>query len=138
MSDETLDLNEVESFSFLFKCLWSAESGKRSAMHIMDTILYRAGRPARWLFTNHEGFVMKRKDENINTQEIVRMFKAKSSSGVGVKDHRLKTKIATIWYVNQRNQIQGYLVDDLQLRGILEDTLPEVLAVQLYIGGHKL
>ena len=81
---------------------------------------------------------MKRKDENLNTQEIVRMFKSKSTGGAGVKDHRLKSKIATVWFVNTKNQIQGYLVDDLQLRSVLSETLLEVLAVQLYIGGHAL
>jgi len=138
MSEDTVELSEVESFSYLFKSLWAADTDKRHIMYICDTILYKNGRPARWLFTNGDGEVMKRKDENLNTQEIVRMFKSKSTGGAGVKDHRLKSKIATVWFVNTKNQIQGYLVDDLQLRSVLSETLSEVLAVQLYIGGHNL
>ena len=67
------------------------------------------------------------------------MFKSKSRSGQGSKHYSLKSKIAIVWFVNQRNQISHYLVDDLQLQSVLnDDAIYEILAVQLYIGGHPM
>ena len=143
MSEETVELSEVESFSYLFKTLWEPEARKREICHILDTVLFTGGRPGRWLFTSNEGEVLKRKDENLNPFEILRVFKQKSKFGKGLKDHTLKTKIATVWFVNSKNSIQSYLVDDLQLKSILDecyntDGVDEILAVQVYIGGYRM
>ena len=128
--DDIMEFSDVESFSFLFKCLWADKASKRQNMHILDTILYQQGKPIRWLFTGSDGSVMKRKDENLNTQEILRMFKAKSKSGQSTKNHTLKSKIATIWFINQRSQMQSYLVDDIQLQSILNDGhIFEIMAI---------
>ena len=136
--EETLELSEVESFSFLMKCLWDKEHVKREQMAILDTIVYKEGRPFRWIFSNNEGYVVKKRDQNITTAEVLRVFKQKSKVMKGSKHHSLINKIALVWYVDARNNMQSHLLDDVQLRSFMEDNIYECLAVQLYIGGFPL
>ena len=138
MGDETLELSDVESFSYLMKCLWDKDHIKREHMAILDTIVYKDGRPFRWIFTNNEGFVVKKRDENITPNEVLRVFKQRAKTMNGSKHHSLINKIALVWYVDSRNNIQSHLLDDVQLKSFLEDNIYECLAVQLYIGGFPL
>jgi hypothetical protein len=136
--ETTVELSDVESYHYLMKCLWDHDATKKNHVTILDTVLYKAGRPHRWLFTNNDGCVMKKKDENLNSREIIRVFKARSKAMQGSKHHEMTGKIAIVWYVDDKNNIQSYFVDDLQLRSILEENVYECLAVQLYIGGFPL
>ncbi len=136
LNDETVELQDVESFHFFYKCLWEKGSTKRSHLNILDTIIYQQGRPWRWLFTSNDGTVMKRNDSNLNHFEILRVFKSKAKLSKGRRDHRSYGKIAIVWFVNHRNAVQSYFVDDLQLRSILEEAVFEILAIQLHIGGY--
>ena len=138
MSDETLELSDVEGFSYLMKCLWDKDHLKREQMAILDTIIYKEGRPFRWIFTNNEGFVVKKRDENITPNEVLRVFKQRARTMIGSKHHSLINKIALVWYVDARNNMQSHLLDDVQLKSFLEDNVYECLAVQLYIGGYPL
>lgn len=47
-----IDLNALESFSFLYKNLWSLDTSKRAKVNIVDTILFKDGLPYMWLFTS--------------------------------------------------------------------------------------
>ena len=81
---------------------------------------------------------MKKRDENITTTEVLRVFKQKSKAMKGSKHYSLINKIALVWYVDARNNMQSHLLDDVQLRSFMEDNIYECLAVQLYIGGFPL
>ena len=111
-NDETVELQDVECFHYFYKCLWSKDHARHVHLNILDTIIYKSGRPHRWLFTSNDGVVMKRKEENCNPFEIVRVFKHKSKIAKGHKDHNSRGEIAIIWYVNHRNMIESYYVDD--------------------------
>ena len=47
-----VDLNTLESFSFLFKSLWSADIVRKPGINIVDTIIFQDGEPIQWLFTS--------------------------------------------------------------------------------------
>jgi hypothetical protein len=53
----------------------------------------------------------------------------------GFKQPQLISKIATVWYIQSNHSISSYIVDDIELRRILENKLIEIIAVQVYIGG---
>ena len=136
--NSTVELTDVESFHYLMRCLWDKDHMKKEHLVILDTILYKNGRPFRWMFTNNDGCVMKKRDENLNPREIIRVFKSRSKAMQSGKHHEMSGKIAIVWYVDDKNGIHSHFVDDIQLRSFLEEPVYECLAVQLYIGGFAL
>ena len=138
---EATELNDCESFSFLFSSLWEADSAatghRRVVVNIPDTIMYKDGTPNRWLFTSEQtGEVMKKKGDKLIPSDIVRSFKAKSRGLKGFKDIDSRSKIATVWYMTSKATMASYLVDDEQLASILhEEFVLEILAIQVFMGG---
>jgi hypothetical protein len=54
-----MDLTEIESFDFFFESLWkqqipNAEQTDKVRANIVDTILFRHGKPFKWLFTSEK------------------------------------------------------------------------------------
>lgn len=45
-------LNQLESFNFAFKYLWSSDINRRAKLHIVDTIIFKDGLPYYWIFTS--------------------------------------------------------------------------------------
>ena len=54
----SVELNPVESFSFLFKNLWiplsTKQKNEKFRISIIDTILFKDGIPLHWLFTSEK------------------------------------------------------------------------------------
>ncbi|KAJ1433157.1 hypothetical protein B484DRAFT_17094 [Ochromonadaceae sp. CCMP2298] len=132
-----LDLNSLESFNFLFKNLWSVNLAFRAKLNIVDTILFKDGFPYIWFFTSEKtGDILKKKAERlVSVPEIVRALKIKSRSK-GYKESSLRTKIATVWYIESSRHISSHIVDEVDLARILDRGLGEVLAVQAFMGGE--
>lgn len=59
MASNTMDLTDVESFSFLFKSIWEKETDIKCHCNIPDTILFKDGKPIRWLFTSESNGVSR-------------------------------------------------------------------------------
>jgi hypothetical protein len=49
-----VEMNSVESFSFLFKNLWLPNINAKLKLNILDTILLHKGEPYLWLFTSEK------------------------------------------------------------------------------------
>ena len=120
---DCVELTEVESFSFLFRNLWTPDKDKarRCTVPILDTILFKDGCPFRWLFTSEEtGEVLKKKAEKMTPGEIIRVFKSRVNHYKGFKEHGLKSKIASIWYLTTSSHVSHQLVDEFVLLALLK------------------
>jgi hypothetical protein len=49
-----VDFNALESFHLLFKNLWSMNIAYRVKLNVVDTVLYKEGKPFCWLFTSEQ------------------------------------------------------------------------------------
>ena len=52
-----MELSDIESFDFFFDCLWkpaTAEAPERYKGNVVDTIVFRNGKPTKWLFTSEK------------------------------------------------------------------------------------
>lgn len=82
---------------------------------------------------------MKKKPERLeNISEIARAIKNRSRALKGLKDVRVRNKIATIWYLESGQRISSYLVDEVELTSILHNHLTEILCIQVFMGAYYL
>lgn len=138
-----VELSNVESFSFLFKSLWSPVEtiDGRFKLNVLDVILFDKGVPFRWLFTSSKtGGIMKKKSEKLNFIEIIKSMKSRAHT-LSCDKHALRSNIATIWNLDtSNNTIFSYVVDEIGLVDLLEDnfSLDKVLAIQVYLNGWPL
>jgi hypothetical protein len=156
-----VDFNALESFHLLFKNLWSMNIAYRVKLNVVDTVLYKEGKPFCWLFTseqtgvsinhNQNVFVlyalmtfllyvlqeiMKRKDERLESvYDIIRSFKLKSRDYTGSKESIMRNKIAIVWYMESDRKVLSHIVDEAELKIIMSNNLTEILCIQTYIGG---
>jgi hypothetical protein len=49
-----VDFSGLESFHLLLKSVWNAEFAFRLKLNIVDTILFKDGRPNYWIFTSDQ------------------------------------------------------------------------------------
>jgi hypothetical protein len=138
-----VELSNVESFSFLFKSIWSPVEtiDGRSKLNVLDVILFDKGVPFRWLFTSSKtGEIMKKKSEKLNSMEIIKSMKSRAHT-LSCDKHALRSSIATIWnFDTSNNTIFSYVVDEIGLVNLFEDkfSLDKVLAIQVYLNGWPL
>jgi hypothetical protein len=138
-----VELSNVESFSFLFKCIWSPSEilDGRSKLNVLDVILFDKGVPFRWLFTSSKtGDIMKKKSEKLNSMEIIKSLKSRAHS-LSCDKHALRSIVATVWYLDtSNNTILSYVVDEFGLVNLFEDkySSDKVLAIQVYLNGWPL
>lgn len=107
---------------------------------IIDTILFKDGLPSRWLFTSEKtGEIMKKKPEKLTSIfDIVQAFKNASRRLKGRKDHHVRSKIATVFYLESQYSMSNLLVDEGELLSLLQSKTCEVLAIQAFVGGCPL
>jgi hypothetical protein len=138
-----VELSNVESFSFLFKSIWSPVEtiDGRSKLNVLDVILFDKGVPFRWLFTSSKtGEIMKKKSEKLNSVEIIKSMKSRAHT-LSCDKHALRSSIATVWNLDtSNNTIFSYVVDEIGLVNLFEDnfSLDKVLAIQVYLNGWPL
>jgi hypothetical protein len=138
-----VELSNIESFSFLFKSVWSPSEtvDGRSKLNILDVILFDKGVPFRWLFTSSKtGDIMKKKSENLNSMEIIKSLKSRAHT-LSCDKHAMRSTVATVWYLDtSNNTILSYVVDEFGLVNLFEDkySLDKVLAIQVYLNGWPL
>ncbi len=169
--DTDVELTYLESFSFLFKAIWrntsfetdQANSTKlslaerftskgetddtfeRYRLNIVDTLLFYKGRPFRWLFTSEQTHeVLKKKDDKLDTFQIVKILKEKSKKLCVHKELLLglRMKIANIWHLEPDGSMNCHLVDEIELAAILDSVesniKSSIVAVQVYIAGQSM
>ena len=135
--DTDVELSYLESFSFLFKSLWRYSSSEmdqlgstklsinertiskkgidegfeRYRVNIVDTLLFYKGRPFRWLFTSEQSHeVLKKKDDKLDTFQIVKILKEKCKKLCVHKELLLglRMKIANIWHLVTHSLTHSY------------------------------
>ena len=167
--DSDVELTYLESFSFLFKSVWRSldsdqasnvklnsaqrftslggtdDSFERYRLNVVDTILFCKGRPFRWLFTSEQTHeVLKKKDDKLDTFQIVKILKEKSKKLCVHKELLLglRMKIANIWHIEPDGSINCHLVDEIELAAILDSVesniKSSIVAVQVYIAGQSM
>ena len=138
MAGIRVEMNTIESFCFYLKHLWHSDASQRVKFRILDTLIYQDGRPHTWLFTSQKtGEIMRKKAERLqHISDIVTSFKAKSHAFKGYKTTDLRTKIGIVWFLRSESDLSSYLVDEMELGRILNSSLPEIVAIQVYIGGY--
>ena len=57
-STAVTDFTALESFHLLYKNLWSMNIAYRVKQNLVDTVLYKEGRPFSWLFTSEQTGVL--------------------------------------------------------------------------------
>ena len=83
--------------------------------------------------------MLKKKQERLATSsELVRVIKNRSRALRGFKELKLKSKIATVWYLESGRKISSYLVDEAELTALLHNHLAEILCIQVFMGGYYL
>ena len=79
---------------------------------------------------------MKKKHERLTSPlDIIRTIKLKSREYSGSKELLMRNKVAIIWYLESERNILSHIVDEIELKSILDSKLTEVLCIQAYIGG---
>ena len=135
-------LSDTESFSFLFKALWSSETAKdtKIKLKLLDIILFHEGIPFRWLFTSSKsGEVMKKKSEKLTAVEIVRSIKARAFTLRGEKQLTSKSIVATVWLMESSSVIPKIVTESELIELFLnKQSLNSVLAIQVYLSGWPL
>ena len=142
--DSVLALTDLESFFFLYNCLWSPNPNvQRCHLNIPDVILFQDGRPHRWLFTSDiEGDVLKKKNDRLAMVPVlVKSFKNRSSILRNGKLNKHPGKIATLW-INSMTGIISALLTEIELANLLHTiaigdgpNFTEIMALQVYYGG---
>ena len=59
ISPVTTVLNPLESFNFGFKYLWSNDSNAKAKLNVIDTIIFKDGKPFYWIFTSEKTGVIE-------------------------------------------------------------------------------
>jgi hypothetical protein len=138
-NDSNILLMDAESFGFVYNYIWIVANERKVALNIPDTILFKEGRPFRWLFTTrHTGEVMKKKSENLCIDEVILAFKKKITAAQ--KDNNGSTpSLATLWYLESDMSVRSCYINELQLCDLLSSgSHREILAIQSYVKGRSL
>lgn len=120
------EFNEYESWIYFLKNIWDQKlQTKKFYYYINDIILFNKGIPYRWLYTNGEGVIAKRKDDQLMPSTILRLFKIKS------KFNNEQSKIAIIWFLDSyTNKLTKLLADSYELENILKSNSREIVSMQ--------
>jgi hypothetical protein len=134
-----IELTPLESFCFGLKHLWQPDEDHKPRFRILDTLVFLDGLPNMWLFSSLKtGEIMRKKAVRLQSHnDILSSFRNKSHSFRAFKPSDLKSKIALVWFVRNDREIASYLVDEHELIRILNSSLLEIIAVQVYLGGHR-
>jgi hypothetical protein len=140
----SVNLNDIESFSFLFNSVWQKQQsdGSKCQLNLLDAILFHDGTPYRWLFTSCKtGEIMKKKDGRLCYQEVVKSFKTRTSILNENKGGVFSVgPVATVWYVESTSAVKSNVVNEKELLRLFESkqALNNVLAIQVYLSGTSL
>jgi hypothetical protein len=79
---------------------------------------------------------MKKNSERLDSAgEIIKQFKNRIKALRGHRSHHLRFKIATAYYLESNASLTSSLLDEQEIHNLLHVARPEVLALQVYIGG---
>jgi hypothetical protein len=137
----SVNLTDIESFSFLFNAVWQTQqsNGSKCQLNLLDAILFQDGIPYRWLFTSCKtGEIMKKKDGRLCYQEVVKSFKSRTSILNENKGGVFSAgPVATVWYVESTAAVKSNVVNEKELLQLFESkqALNNVLAIQVYLSG---
>jgi hypothetical protein len=67
----------------MYYLLWRKDSPYKEHMNISipDTVIFKSGKPVKWYFTNKEGTVLQKKQDNITYDNIIKKFLTGSKNG---------------------------------------------------------
>jgi hypothetical protein len=77
----------------------------------------------------------KTADKLESPHEIVKQFKQRVKTLRGHKSHFVRSKLATVYYLESNASLASSLMDEQEVYGLLSAPRSEVLALQVYIGG---
>ena len=79
--------------------LWNDKAPKdgRCAVKVLDTVLFKDARPVRWLFTNKNSFVAKKKSANISLSKIRERFLRLATTTSVDGSVSMESKVATVF-----------------------------------------
>ena len=147
-----MELHDSESLEFFYNSVWKepdpdeSRNDKKNKSEIkiprkratiLDTIIYREGKPYKWLFTSDKtGEVLKKSTSKMMVDEIIRNFTNRVRVMRGMKQYQVKNKIATVYYHSMNNEIDTRLVNETELRCVLDSSTNEdIIAIQVFVGG---
>lgn len=84
--------------------------------------------------------ILKKSNGKINTRDVIKYFRQRTAFLKGKKPHYLQSCCATVYYFETTSSVSCHVIDEPKLSLLLDsgEALPEVLAIQLYIGGWEL
>ena len=148
-----MELTEVECVEFLYASLWKdpghgaghseqqdekTKAENRVHATILDTVLFREGKPFKWLFTSDKtGQVMRKRTDRLNnTADMIKQFTVRGRTIRGMKAGPVKNKIATVFFVDSDGHFCSRLVSEGEMGTVLANkSNEEIIALQVFIGG---
>jgi len=140
-SSTTVYMSPLESFNFGIKYLWVNDPNARVKVNIVDTIIFKEGKPFYWIFTSEKtGEVLKKKADRLKSlPDILKAIKMRTKALKGCKNGQFKSKIATIWYMERNDRVTSFVVDEMELHTIANSKyVNSLISLQVCMGGYPL
>jgi hypothetical protein len=134
--NETIELNDIESFCFFLKI---SSSIKRLA--VLDSLVMKRKKAVAYVSSDHSEHnrFFRAGLRNASTGDLIEKLKyEKRKLYKGYRHHHLSNKIATVWFVDSLITMSAVTVSEAELSALLHDRPADIVSVQPLLGGVPL